>query len=245
MMTGYGGTGKSGKAYHYYACKNAKKHQCEKKVVGKESIEDTVVAVCRRLLTDTNIKRIAEAIDVICKTEYDSSAVKRIKAAIRDAEAAIENLWQAIEKGQGVDMIMDRIDKRQKEKEALEAQLAVEVKKERILSAEQVSHFLMALKNGDINDDFNRRSIINIFVNKIYLFDDHFTLILNGSGQPITIDDIMLDEIESYFDSREKCSSLVADAPPARRKRHIACDDFLCFASKSSCAHSADPRFRL
>ena len=50
--------------------------------------------------------------------------------------------------------IMARIDKRQSEKEALEAQLAVEAKKERILSAEQVSHFLTALKKGGVNDDF-------------------------------------------------------------------------------------------
>ncbi len=42
MMTGYGGTGKSGKAYHYYACKNAKKHLCQKKVVDKKRIEDTI-----------------------------------------------------------------------------------------------------------------------------------------------------------------------------------------------------------
>ena len=142
------------------------------------------------------------------------SSVRRIKTAIRDADAAIENLWQALEKGQGTDMIMARIDKRQSEKTALEAQLAVEAKKERVLSAKQVSHFLMLLKDGDINDDFNRRSLVNIFVNKIFLFDDRFTLILNGSGQPITIDDIMLDEIESHFDAQEKCSSLVADAPP-------------------------------
>ena len=34
-------------------------------------------------------------------------------------------------------------------------------------------------------------------------------------------------------------------SPSARRKRHIACDDFLCFRiKKSSCAHSASPRFR-
>ena len=214
MMTGYGGTGKSGKVYHYYTCKNAKKRLCEKKVVHKELIEERVVGACRKLLTDNNIKRIAEAIDAVCRTEYDSSSVKRIKAAIRDADAAIENLWQALEKGQGADMIMSRIDKRQSEKAALEAQLAVEAKKERVLSAKQVSHFLMLLKDGDINDDFNRRSLVNIFVNKIFLFDDRFTLILNGSGQPITIDDIMLDEIESHFDAQEKCSSLVADAPP-------------------------------
>ena len=30
-MTGYGGTSKSGKHYHYYMCNNAKKHKCDKK----------------------------------------------------------------------------------------------------------------------------------------------------------------------------------------------------------------------
>lgn len=31
MMTGYGGTGKSGKTYHYYICRKAKKKKCNKK----------------------------------------------------------------------------------------------------------------------------------------------------------------------------------------------------------------------
>ena len=35
MMTGYGGTGKSGKAYHYYACKNAKKKTVPEKGCGQ------------------------------------------------------------------------------------------------------------------------------------------------------------------------------------------------------------------
>lgn len=44
------------------------------------------------------------------------------------------------------------------------------------------------------------------------------TLILNGGDRQITIDDILLDEIEEYFEgevlSHAGCSSLVADAPP-------------------------------
>ena len=66
MMTGYGGTGKSGKAYHYYACKNAKKHLCQKKVVDKDRIENRVVDECRRLLTGSSIARIADSIDAVC-----------------------------------------------------------------------------------------------------------------------------------------------------------------------------------
>ena len=64
--------------------------------------------------------------------------------------------------------------------------------------------------------------IINIFLRAVYLYDDRFTLVLNGSDTPITIDDILLDEIEEGLEGDltncERCSSLVADAPP-RQKR--------------------------
>ena len=163
MMTGYGGTGKSGKAYHYYACKNAKKHLCQKKVVDKKRIEDMVVATCRQMLTDSNIQRIAEAIEAVFKSEFDSSAMKRIKSAIQEADTAIENLWQALEKGQSVDTIMERINKRQEEKAELEAQLAIEAKKERIISAQEVTHFLSVLQKSNFDDPLNRRAVINIF----------------------------------------------------------------------------------
>ena len=230
MMTGYGGTGKSGKAYHYYTCKNAKKHLCQKKVVDKNRIEDMVVAACRQMLTDSNIQRIAEAIEAVFKNEYDSSAVKRIKAAIQETDAAIENLWQALEKGQGIDTIMERINKRQEEKTELEAQLALENKKERIISAQEVTHFLSVLQKSNFNDPLNRRAVINIFLNKIYLYDDKFRLVLNGNGQPVEIDNIMLDEIDDYFDSQTsdlaECSSVVADAPPKRKTRRKSCLSF-------------------
>jgi len=218
MMTGYGGTGKSGKAYHYYACKKAKNHECIKRVVDKAAIEDKVVMACQMLLTDDTIRRIAEAIDEVCTSELDTSAVKRIRAAIKEADTAIENLWQALEKGQAAEMITERIDKRQAEKAALEAQLATEQQKQVVLSSKEVAHFLTMLRKGDINSVENRRSMINIFVRAIYLYDDKFTMVLSGSGRPIEIEDVLLGEIEDYFDSevsgRAECSSMVADAPP-------------------------------
>ena len=181
-----------------------------------------VVAACRQMLTDSNIQRIAEAIEAVFKNEYDSFAVKRIKAAIQETDAAIENLWQVLEKGQGVDTIMERINKRQEEKAELEAQLALKNKKDRIISAQEVTHFLSVLPKSNFNNPLNRRAVINIFLNKIYLYDDKFRLILNGSGQAVEIDNIMLDEMDDYFDSQSsdlaECSSVVADAPPKIRK---------------------------
>ena len=45
-----------------------------------------------------------------------------------------------------------------------------------------------------------RRAIINIFVHSIYLYDDHFTLIINASKRPSSIENMPLDDIEAAFD---------------------------------------------
>lgn len=218
MMTGYGGTGKSGKSYHYYACNNFKRRKCKKKVIGKERIEDRVVLECRKLLTDSNIERIAASVSKACESNRDTASIKRIRAAIQEADTAIENLWKALERGQAADMITERIEKRQHEKEELQAQLAVEMAKQVTLTAPQVRAYLYSLRQGDKNNENIKRGIINIFLRAVYLYDDRFTLVLNGSDTPITIDDILLDEIEEGLEgdltSCEGCSSLVADAPP-------------------------------
>ncbi len=123
MMTGYGGTSRNKNVYHYYSCKNSRKNLCDKKIIQKEKIEDSVVSVCRKLLTDEKIEKISKSVAAVCQADYDGSGVKRIKAAIRETEAAIENLWIALEKGQSVDMITERIEKRKTEKPSLKHSL--------------------------------------------------------------------------------------------------------------------------
>ena len=117
-------------------------------------------------------------------------------------------------------MITERINKRQQEKKSLEEQLALEISKQFILSEQDVTDFLYELKNGSLSNIHRRRSLINIFVGAIYLFDDKFRIILNGSEKPIEIDDVLVDEVNDYFDglnqAKLECSHLVADAPPYR-----------------------------
>ena len=142
--------------------------------------------------------------------------------AIQEADAAIENLWKALERGQAVDMITERIEKRKREKDELQGQLAIEMGKQVTFTAPQIKAFLHALKCGNVNDENTRRGLVNIFLRAIYLYDDRMTLILNGGDRPITIDDILLDEIEEHFADTvshyAECSPLVAVAPPAASK---------------------------
>ena len=72
-----------------------------------------------------------------------------------------------------------------------------------------------------------RRAIINIFVHSIYLYDDHLTLIINGSNKPVTVDDIPFDDIEAAFNGEkaamEQCSHS-SDIVPPKEKHYTLCD---------------------
>ena len=135
-------------------------------------------------------------------------------------------------------MIAERIEKRKREKEELQGQLAIEMGKQVSFTAPQVKAFLYSLKRGNINDENNRRGIINIFLRAIYLFDDRLTLILNGGDRQITIDNILIDEIEEHFADavsyHARCSPLVAAAPPTGNLENTAFSGFSSFLGSLS-----------
>ena len=218
MMVGYGGTSKTGRQYHYYMCKNARRKKCGKKIVSKSYIEDRVVNECLKMLTEEKIRFIAKKVAEECAKSPDNLTAKALKKAIREADTAIENLWKAIEQGRAVEMLTDRLNKRMAEKAELEAQLAIEENKKITLTEAQILAFLDYVCEMPADDVNKRRAIINIFVHSIYLYDDHFTLIINASKKPLSIDNVPLDDIESVFEgsggASEGCSSLSTPAPP-------------------------------
>lgn len=218
MMVGYGGTGKTGKQYHYYMCKKARKKKCDKKIVNKKYIEDRVISECLKTLTNDNIKYIAKRISQECNNSSDNITVREIKKAIKEVDAAIENLWKGIEQGNAIDMLTERLNKRQAEKAKLEEQLAIENNKKICLSEAQILAFLDYVCEMPLDDHNKRRAIINIFVHSVYLYDDHFTLIFNASKKPLSVDNIPLENIEETFESKNNnstgCSSLMTPAPP-------------------------------
>ena len=170
------------------------------------------------MLTDDKISFIAKRVSEECNKSADNISIRELKKAIKDVNSAIENLWKGIESGQSVDMLTDRLHQRQAEKAELEAQLAVETNKKICLSEAQILAFLDYICEMPFDDVNKRRAIINIFVHSIYLYDDHFTIIINASKKPLSIDHIPLDDIEEAFEGEntgmEGCSSLTTPVPP-------------------------------
>lgn len=72
------------------------------------------------------------------------------------------------------------------------------------------------------DDISKRRAIINIFVHSIYLYDNHFTLIINAGENPLSIENIPLEDIEEAFAGEtgavDTCSSMSTAFPPCTGK---------------------------
>ena len=213
MMTGISGTSKTGKVHNYYTCTDARKKLCDKKAVKKDYIENLVIEECRKLLTTENINKIASEVVAICEKEKDNSNLKRLNKLLKDNQKAIDNLIKALESGQVIDIITNRIQEKTAEQKEIQAQIAVENMGQVNITVPQIKFFLSELKKGNINDIKYRKTLINVFVNSIYLYDDKITFIFNSGDAPVTVDTGLLDEIEQECD-RNKSSYMGNVAPP-------------------------------
>lgn len=95
----------------------------------------------------------------------------------------------------------------------IEKQIALEEAVFPTLTVPKIKFFLTSLKKGNVNDMKYRRTLINIFVNKIFLYDDRVTITFNSGDEAVTINDILLSEIEER-DSQIKDLFLAGNGPP-------------------------------
>lgn len=117
MMTGTGGTSKTGKAHKYYRCKGSNKEvSCTRKRIPKQKLEDKVVNDVVGILNDDIINKIAKQILEFSLKESNSESVQYLKKQIAEKDKVIKNLLEALEQGQLVSMISEQITLRQEEK---------------------------------------------------------------------------------------------------------------------------------
>lgn len=201
-MVGISGTSRHNKTYYYYSCNESRKKRCKKRNVRKELIEDLVVNKCREMLTDENINKITREIIKVGKKQKDNTNLKYLKNQIKQTQQQIENLITALSMCNIDNVrkdIFDKIAKLEAKHAEFEKELSVENLRHIELTETDIKFFLTRLKDGDINDIKYRKTLVNIFVNSVYLYDDRATIIFNVGNTKITVDDLLLNEIEKSF----------------------------------------------
>lgn len=126
MMTGYSGTSRICKSYHYYICKNARKKKYNKNLVKKNYLENIVVEYCLKLLGKESIKYLTKMIANECKKTEESYIIKDLKKKLSETETAINYLFKALGYGTASELVLARLEERQMDKEKLEKELAIE-----------------------------------------------------------------------------------------------------------------------
>ena len=86
----------------------------------------------------------------------------------------------------------------------LEENLENETRNQSVISEVQIRFFLNSLKKGDTSDIKYRKALITMFVNAIYLYDDKMTIAFNSGDDHVTIDYLLLSEIDENFQHMEK-----------------------------------------
>ena len=166
-MTGISGKGKMGKKYYYYQCvTNRRDKSCKKKTVSKGYIEDLVITETRKLLTKENIDRIAAEVVKLCEQERNTENLKRLKKLLKENERATENLFKALESGQLVEVLAERISQKKREHEKLKQQILLEEATNIIPTESEIRFFLNQFCKGNINDAKYRQALVDTFINK-------------------------------------------------------------------------------
>ena len=214
MMIGESGKGKSGTVYHYYKCVNAKKgHSCDKKAIAKEKIESAVInAVMKKIMDDTLMEQLSYKL-------YDlqmqsNSILPALREQLSDVEKGIDNMLDAIQQGIVLESTKKRLSDLENRKKQLEIDIAQEEIKNPLLTREQIEFGLTRFRKLDLSTQRGKQTLIDSFVNAIFLFDDYAIVTCNykDGEEKITFEDIENSELGDYIKNKPelKCSDLFA-----------------------------------
>lgn len=156
----------------------------------------------------------------LCEKEQDNSNYKRLQKPLKENTRKQENVASAIAEcgEESVRKLMyEQVVKLQNERAEIEKQFAIEKASQVHLTVTDIKFFLKQLQKGKADDIRYRKTLINVFVNAIYLYDDKISFIFNSGDTPITIDDKLLSDIEADNKAFE-CSFLEQSAPPEKSK---------------------------
>lgn len=194
MMVGVSGTSRTGAKHHYYSCNTARlTRNCKKKNVKKALIEDSVIKAAAKQLTPENSDLIVKEVFSVCEEAQRNSEVQRLKTELKKLDKQKSNLMNALKMNGADNVITEMIFSEMRElaasQENLKIQLAKETSKILTISETEIRFFLFRLSSGNISEKRYKKALINIFINRIYLYDDgRADIYFNTQETPFTVD---------------------------------------------------------
>ena len=179
-LCGESGTSRTGLVHHYYKCVSVKKKraECHKKPVKKQWIEDLVVDETMKMVMDD--KAIEAIVSMLMELQnWESSSLPLYEKELKDTEAAIDNMLNAIQQGIFNKSTKARLDELEAAKDELENMIACEKLAKPKITEEQMMFWLHRFRKLDVRQQSHRKMLIDTFINAIFLYDDKMVITFN------------------------------------------------------------------
>lgn len=185
-MVGVSGTGKHGELHYYYTCqgRRKRKNNCQKKNVQRDWIEKRVVEITKQYaLNDNVIDQVLLGYEKLMESIRKDSSLTSMRKELEETQKATANLMKAIEMGIITETTKERLLELEQNRKELENLIRIEETMERDFTSDQIRFYFYKFARGDIENREFQRELIRVFVQAVYLFDDHMTIVFNYSPE--------------------------------------------------------------
>ena len=187
LMFGESGTSRTGEVHRYYKCATAKKKKgCKKKTVRKQWLEDLVVNQTMQLVRDDAAMEsiIAKVMEL---QDRENTNLPLYEKQLRDAESGIQNMLNAIQAGILTSSTKERLEQLEETKRELEARIAEEKLAKPKVTEEFIRFWLLRFRKLDMRLKDQRQTLVDPFINAIYLYDDKVLITFNYKERTQTV----------------------------------------------------------
>ena len=225
-MSGVSGTSKSNATYRYYQCMNSKKKKCKKKPVKKDAIEGVVFRITISMLKD---KELVKKISAACYElqSEESTLLPALRKQLKQNKKEIQNIMKAVKAGLVTKSTKEELERLEEEQENLELEIAREQIKRPVISREKIEEWLLKLAESDFSTTEQKQRLIDIFVNSIYVYDDHIKLFFNYKNGEKTVDFSQIENNEKKSNTQNECSTLLKFGDAKRGIEQYELADFV------------------
>lgn len=231
LMSGAYGTSRHGVRYYYYECTGRKRKttSCTRRAVNRDKLELAVAELVQSSMTDEEIDRIADEAEAMMRAELEKTSEEdMIKAQLSDCRKRKANVLKTLEMVASSSMA-NRLVELEEQERRLEARLVMEQARSRAFDRDEFVAFLRVIRTGDVRDPEFRQTLFDVYVSRVYVYDDTFTVDLNSGARA---DGYALPDPpeDPPGDAGDGVRPLEKDLHQIRRSRIIQ-----CFQSRTRC----------
>lgn len=251
-MVGESGTSHTGEKHYYYCCvkrKNArnKSKACQKKSIRKDVLEKLVIdKTINYVLSDKVIHQIAVELVAYQQQEKSTAMLDSLKERRRQAEKAINNLLDLVERGELTEAISARLRERESELEAVKIAIAEEEIVHEQFSEEQIIEYISSFK-ALANDIDGCQRLIDMFIKAVFVYDDKVVICYNftGDDSKLTIEDV--EQAMNEAENEKEAPTEKAPVPGGSASVNASIDNITASSDNVGLVHSSvlNPNFFL